>query len=207
MGKISEIGFYGILTKPVVGYSQLATTMVNKGVKIIQLRMKNVPRDEILATAKELRAIIPSSVYFIVNDDAHIANEVKADGVHLGQADMSYSDARQIVGPDAIIGLSTHNPVQTQNACGLSPDYIGIGPVYVTPTKKFPDPVLGIEGMKAMLKVATVPAVCLGGIDHSNINAVLGGGAKNICAVRCINASLTPEIELDKMIAQIENNR
>ena len=113
---------------------------------------------------------------------------------------MPYREAREIVGDEAIVGLSTHNPDQTRAACALGPDYIGVGPVYATPTKKIPDPVLGLDGMRAMLDLATVPAVCLGGIDHGNARDVLMAGAKNICAVRCINASQTPAEELDRML-------
>lgn len=203
MSKIGNMGFYGILTDPVVGYVALASTMVEKGVKIIQLRMKSVAADIVLETARAVRAKIPSSVAFIVNDDPHIALAADADGVHLGQDDMSFREARAILGPDAIIGLSTHNPQQTQAACALNPDYIGVGPVYATPTKNIPDPVLGISGMQEMLRIATVPAVCLGGIDHGNVDDVIAGGAQNICAVRCVNASKTPDVELEKLLSKM----
>lgn len=204
MTKTLQIGFYGILTNPVVGYEKLTEIMVEKGIRIIQLRMKDVPEEELLAVAGKLRPLIPSSVKFIINDSAAVAKECGADGVHLGQGDMAYEAARELLGKDAIIGLSTHNPTQTRAACALNPDYIGVGPVYATPTKKIPDPVLGISGMQAMLAVATVPAVCLGGIDHDNVDSVLQGGAQNICAVRCVNASLAPGAELDRMLARLD---
>ena len=203
MTKIEKIGFYGILTNPVVGYERLAEVMVERGVRIIQLRMKDAPADEVLATARRLREIIPSGVTFIVNDSPMIALESGADGVHLGQNDMPCDEARKIVGPDAVIGLSTHNPAQTTAACALSPDYIGVGPVFATPTKKNPDPVIGLGGMAEMLSIATVPAVVLGGIDHDNLAEVLSAGARNVCAVRCINDSKDPGVELDRMIRAI----
>lgn len=163
MNKIDTIGFYGILTNPVVGYEKLAAIMVEAGVTIIQLRMKDSSRNDIFETAKKVKTVIPSHVAYIINDDVEMAKELKSDGVHLGQSDMAYAEARNVLGNGPIIGLSTHNPNQTKAACALNPDYIGVGPVYATPTKKIPDPVLGIEGMQEMLKVATVPAVCLGG--------------------------------------------
>ncbi|MBN2716278.1 MAG: thiamine phosphate synthase [Deltaproteobacteria bacterium] len=198
-----QIGFYGILTDPYVGYEQLTRVMVEKHVRIIQLRMKDVADSAVLNMARKLRPIIPAETKFIINDNPQIALECGADGVHLGQTDMTYAEARKLLGPEAIIGLSTHNPQQTRDACALLPDYIGIGPVYATPTKKIADPVLGISGMQQMLALATVPAVCLGGIDHDNVDAVLEGGATNICAVRCINASHQPEVELDRMLARL----
>ena len=196
-------GFYGILTNPVVGYERLAEVMVERGVRIIQLRMKDASKTEVLSMAVKIRRIVPEGITFIVNDYPEIAREVGACGVHLGQDDMPYDEARKIVGPDAVIGLSTHNPAQTEAACALGPDYIGVGPVHATPTKKNPDPVIGLGGMTEMLSIATVPAVVLGGIDHDNLAEVLSAGARNVCAVRCINDSKDPGIELDRMIRAI----
>ncbi len=195
MTKIGKIGFYGILTNPVVGYERLAEVMVERGVRIIQLRMKDASPTEILSMARKIRRIVPRGTTFIVNDDPEIARDVGACGVHLGQDDMPYGEARKIVGSDAVIGLSTHNPAQTAAACALKPDYIGVGPVHSTPTKKNPDPVIGLGAMKEMLSIATVPAVVLGGIDHDNLAKVLGAGAQNVCAVRCINDSKDPGAE------------
>jgi len=196
---LHHMGLYGILTHPTVGYERLAAVMVDAGLRIIQLRMKDAPGDEVRRTADRLRAVIPSSVAFIINDDPVIAAESGADGVHLGQGDMPYVQARALLGSEAIIGLSTHNPQQTRGACALLPDYIGVGPVFATPTKKIPDPAIGLDGMAAMLAVSTVPAVCLGGIDHSNVCAVMEAGARNICAVRCINASANPRQEIARL--------
>lgn len=188
----SPFGFYGILTDPVLGYEALAEAMVRCGVRFIQLRMKDTPRQQVVSVGRKLRAIIPKQHFFIINDDPDIALEVGADGVHLGQDDMSYEEARALLGEEAIIGLSTHNPSQARDACRLVPDYIGVGPVFATPTKKIPDPVIGLNGMKEMLQVATVPAVAIGGIDLSNIAQVIAAGAANFSAVRCVNRSFDP---------------
>ncbi len=195
----NEFGLYGILTNPVVGYERLAEAMVAHKIRFIQLRMKDAPREEVLKTARNVRDIVTGESLLIVNDDPEIAAEVGADGVHLGQDDMPFEEARRIVGEDAIIGLSTHNPDQTTSACVLKPDYIGVGPVYATPTKKIPDPPLGIDGMKEMLRLATVPAVVLGSIDETNASGVLAGGARNICCVRYINQSEEPGRELQRI--------
>ena len=192
-------GFYGILTDPVVGYERLAAIMVECGVEVIHRRMKDVPVDEVRETALALRRIIPDGTRLIVNDDPMLARDVGADGVHLGQDDMPFGEARRIVGPDAVIGLSTHDPQQTRDACALGPSYIGVGPVYTTPTKKNPDPVIGLDGMRQMLELATVPAIVLGGIDHDNAGQVLDAGARNICAVRCISRPTDPAAELRRM--------
>ena len=203
----ADFGFYGILTDPAVGYERLATLMVQHGVRFIQLRMKKRPADEVLAMARRLRRIVQPPSLFIVNDDPHIALQVAADGVHLGQDDMPFAEARAIVGPDAIIGLSTHNVHQTRAACALRPDYIGVGPVWPTPAKAHPDPAIGLHGMAAMLAEATVPAVVLGSIDHDNVADVVAGGADNVCAVRAINRAADPGAALDRMLAKIQQGR
>lgn len=194
---VDGFGLYGILTVPVVGYSVLAVAMVRKKVRFIQLRMKDDSRDHVFTVARRLRQIIGGDSLFIINDDPMLAVEVGADGVHLGQDDMSIEDARLIMGPGSVIGLSTHNPNQTIDACQRGADYIGVGPVYATPTKANPDSVIGIDGMRRMLALATVPAVVLGGIDATNILEVVAAGARNVSAVRWINRSADPDSVID----------
>jgi thiamine-phosphate pyrophosphorylase len=113
---------------------------------------------------------------------------------------MSYRDARKIIGEKAIVGISTHSVMQVEQACALFPDYIGIGPVFPTPTKKVPDPVIGIETLRAMLKASTVPAVAIGGIILENLPDVLRAGARNFCMVRPLNQSHKPEKVLKEIL-------
>ena len=195
-----SFGFYGILTEPELGYEALADIMVQCGVRYIQLRMKRRPKDEIRQTAFRLREIIDGRSLFIINDDARLAKEVGADGVHIGQNDMPYEEARRIMGIGAVVGLSTHNLQQTKSAMRLDPlpDYIGVGPVFPTPTKQIPDPVIGLTGMKHMIEAAAVPAVAIGGIDLANIQNVVDSGARNACAVRCVNQSSDPAFVIQK---------
>lgn len=197
----ADFGFYGILTHPRDGYERLAAVMVDRAVPYIQLRMKHAPRVEVARTARALRRIVEGPSKLIINDDPEIARDEGADGVHLGQDDLPFAEARRIVGPHAIIGLSTHNPGQTLAACALGPGYIGVGPVHTTPTKDIPDPVLGLDGMARMIELATVPAVAIGGIDLDNAAAVIAAGARNLCAVRAINQADDPGAALDRMLA------
>lgn len=198
---------YGILTDPQSGYERLAAIMVDSGIRVIQLRMKDCPVDEITRTGLALRRVIPAEVLFIMNDDPRIAVDVGADGVHLGQDDMSFAEARKIMGPDAVIGLSTHSPEQTVAACALKPDYIGVGPVYPTPTKKCPDRPIGLKIMKQMIDLATVPSVCLGGIDSGNAADVAQAGARMVCAVRSVNRADDPAAEIASLIDAVRGNR
>ena len=136
---------------------------------------------------------------FILNDEPVLAKEVGADGVHLGQTNMPYEQARALLGPEAIIGLSTHNVDQVIVANQLQPDYIGMGPVYPTPTKEKPDPVIGTEGLSKMMAVNTLPYVAIGGIDMSNISEVKATGALSICVVRLVNDVDDPVSVLEKI--------
>ena len=197
----ARFGFYGILTNPMRGYAYLAELFVDHEVRFIQLRMKKETRRERYHIAESLRRITDGTrSLFIVNDDVQMAADVCADGAHIGQDDLPVEDARKILAPGAIIGLSTHNPKQTEAACRKLPAYIGVGPVYPTPTKVIADPVLGIATMKEMVALSTVPAVVIGGIDQSNLRDVIRGGAVNFCSVRTVNATLTPEKALKALL-------
>ncbi len=196
----SQFGFYAVLTDPLVGYEEMTRILVDHNIAFVQLRMKDAPLDLIRRTAEKMRCItLGSSTKFIVNDSPEIAIEVSADGVHIGQDDYPVEDVRAMIKPGMIIGLSTHSPSQTTDACMRCPDYIGVGPVYATPTKKNPDPVIGLDGMKKQLDAASVPAVVIGGIDFSNLRDVLSAGAKNFCMVRQLTKSDKPSEVLDKV--------
>jgi len=188
-------GLYMVMTNPVVGYEACAQAAVNCGVPLIQLRMKNASRDEIISKAWKIREVTRGTgSLFIVNDDVSIAEEVDADGVHLGQRDMSLAEARKIWNaPGKIFGLSTHSEAQAEAAISQKPDYIGIGPIFPTPTKAIADPAIGIERAGAMARSTPLPHVVLGGIDETNLAEILQAGATNYCAVRAIMESPDPE--------------
>ena len=194
-------GLYLVMTDPVVGYEACAEAAVRCGVRYLQLRMKGAPRDAVLETAIRVREItLGSDTLFIVNDDATIARDTDADGVHLGQRDMPIDEARRLwSAPDKRFGLSTHNEQEAVVASRLSPDYIGVGPVFATPTKAVPDPVLGPARMGTILRSVPVPAVALGGIDRGNLAEVLRCGARNFCVVRAVNRRPDPETAIREL--------
>ena len=190
---MQDFGFYLVMTNQKVGYVECAKAAVKAGVKIIQLRMKHCPREEIVAMASDVRAVTAGTdPLLIVNDDPSIAAEVGADGVHVGQDDMSVAEVRAKYPSLKIVGLSTHNPEQAREAIAQKPDYIGCGPVWATPTKDIPDPTLGVETAVAMAKSVPFPAVCIGGIDFERLPGLLKAGAKNYSVVRAVCASDDP---------------
>lgn len=184
---MNDFGIYLVMTKPIVGYARCAEAAVRAGVKMLQLRMKDVTREEFLKTALEVRAITRhTKTTFIVNDDPELAVTCEADGVHLGQTDMALPLARKRYPQLKVFGLSTHNLNQVHNAIAQAPDYIGVGPVYATPTKAIPDPTLGLRTMSEMIAKAPCPAVAIGGIDSKRLPLVLQAGAKNFAVVRAV---------------------
>jgi thiamine-phosphate pyrophosphorylase len=197
----TNYGLYMVMTNPVVGYEECARAGVRCGVPFIQLRMKGATREQIIEEARRVREVTRGTdSLFIVNDDVTIAQEVDADGVHLGQGDMPLAEARKIWNsPGKIFGLSTHNEAQAEAAIDQAPDYIGIGPVFPTPTKAIADPALGIERTGAIAKATPLPHVVLGALDETNLADVLKAGAVNYCAVRAIMQSREPEVEIRKL--------
>lgn len=190
---MKDFGLYLVMTDPLCGYVRCAEAAVRAGVRMLQLRMKHVSRAEYLKTALDVRAVTAGSgTKLIVNDDPDVAVEAGADGVHLGQDDMDVAEARKRYPKLGIIGLSTHNPTQAKSAEAVRPDYIGVGPVFATPTKEIPDPVLGIETAAGMAGGAPFPAVAIGGINSSNLPAVLKAGIRNFAVVRDVCAADDP---------------
>lgn len=201
---VEPFGLYLILTEPRAGYEACAEAAVAEGVRLLQLRMKHAPRSAVLDRARRLREITRgTSTLFIVNDDVEVAAECDADGVHLGQDDLPLDEARRRwPAPGKLFGLSTHNAAQIAAAGALRPppDYIGIGPVFPTPTKSPPDPTLGLDGLRELLARATRPAVAIGGINAENLPAVLAQGARNFAVVRAVGDAPDPREAIRRLM-------
>jgi thiamine-phosphate pyrophosphorylase len=196
-----RFGFYSVLTNPIRGYDYLTNLLVDNEIKFVQLRTKSSDRFENLKIAELMKKITEgTSTNLIINDDAQIALDSSADGVHLGQGDMTIAEARALVGDDMIIGLSTHNPTETKNSCDEQIDYIGVGPVYKTPTKDIPDPVLGLETMAEMVNLSKVPAVCIGGISFDRVPDILKAGGRNFSLVRPLCSVEDPQKNLKELL-------
>ncbi len=201
---MEDFGLYVIITKPVLPYTRIAEICVATGVRMLQLREKHLSDREIIRIGRDIKAVTQGTdTCFVMNDRADLALLAGADALHLGQTDLSLRDARKIVGPDMLIGLSTHSIEQARNAIAERPDYIGFGPIYPTTTKAIPDPTVGTGLLREVLDFATVPVVAIGGIFPENISTVKEAGARNICMVRYLMES--PDLEqrirtLQKMI-------
>jgi thiamine-phosphate pyrophosphorylase len=161
------------------------------GVDIVQLRDKPATEAERLVTAERFRAITAlHDALLIINDHPELAVAAGADGVHIGQDDMPVAQAREIVGPERLVGLSTHTPEQVDRARGV--DYIGVGPVHATPTKPG-RPAVGLELVRYAASHARVPFFAIGGIDADNAGVVRDAGATRIAVVRALTQASDPE--------------
>jgi thiamine-phosphate pyrophosphorylase len=198
-----SFGLYLVLTRPRAGYEACTEAAVDAGVRFVQLRMKDEPREDVVRTARRLVAIVRgTATKLVVNDDPSVAAEVGADGVHVGQDDVSLVEARRILGRGGTcVGLSTHDEDQARRAESLAPTYIGVGPVFPTPTKRVPDPVLGLERAARIIRGTRLIAVAIGGIDASNLPGVLAAGIRNFAVVRHVCGSDAPSSAIRELLA------
>jgi thiamine-phosphate pyrophosphorylase len=178
---------------------ELLGAAVAGGVDIVQLREKALGDRELLALARRARAICDRhGVLFVVNDRPLLARDCGADGVHVGQQDMAVAEVRELVGPDMLIGLSTHAPAEidaaSPSASEDSPgvDYIGVGPVHATPTKPG-RPAVGLELVRYAAAHASVPFFAIGGLDAHNVGEALAAGASRVCVLRAVANAENPE--------------
>jgi thiamine-phosphate pyrophosphorylase len=156
------------------------------GADIVQLREKELGLAEIERAAGTFRRVADTfSALFIVNDDPELARALDADGVHVGQDDIGAEQARELLGPSAIVGLSTHSEEQIAASADRPVDYISVGPIWETPTKAG-RPAVGLELIRHAAEQAPHPFFAIGGIDAGNAAEVVQAGAQRLCAVRAI---------------------
>ena len=157
------------------------------GVRLFQYRNKTASMKDALEEAGPLRSRAQElGVLFLVNDRCDLALAVDADGVHLGQADLPYPKARQLLGRQKCIGLSTHNAEQVKSAEGLRPDYIGFGPIFTPASKTDHDPVVGLEGLKNIRALTSLPVFAIGGIQAHHVRDLMGAGANGIAVISAV---------------------
>ena len=157
------------------------------GARLFQYRNKSASMKEAYAEALVLRQVaLDAGVTFIVNDRCDLALAVDADGVHLGQGDLPLDLARKVMGPDKLIGISTHNPDQVREATDGKPDYLGFGPIFKPGSKQDHDPVVGLEGLRAMRRLTSLPVFAIGGIQVDQAGEVMRAGANGVAVISAI---------------------
>lgn len=158
------------------------------GATLLQLREKELPPREFYEEAKKaVDVALRRGVQLIVNDRVDVALAVGAHGVHLGQDDMPPEAARKLLGPEAVIGYSTHNIEQAIAATRLPIDYLAIGPIFATTSKSDTAPVLGLDGLRTVRQaIGTFPLVAIGGITHANAREVIEAGADSVAVISAL---------------------
>jgi thiamine-phosphate pyrophosphorylase len=180
---------------------EVADKMLKAGLKIIQYREKERKMGVILEECKIIRDLTrKAGATFIVNDFVDIVNLVDADGIHIGQEDLPVPVVRSLIGPERILGLSTHSPAQADAAVAAGVDYIGVGPLFFTKTKKDVCAPVGLTYLDYVVKTHKIPFVAIGGIKIDNIKEVTAHGARLCCLVSEI-------VGADDIIATIKQIR
>ncbi|MGB8734226.1 MAG: thiamine phosphate synthase [Candidatus Sulfotelmatobacter sp.] len=160
-----------------------AEELVAAGCTLLQYRNKSGNARVMLEQARELNKRVGASLKLIMNDRADLCLAAGFDGVHVGQDDLLPESVRKIIGPDRWLGVSTHNPEQTQEADRTSADYLAIGPVFSTSSKEKPDPMVGLEGVRRARQLTRKPLVAIGGITHANAFSVIEAGADSVAVI------------------------
>jgi thiamine-phosphate pyrophosphorylase len=173
------------------------------GVDIVQLRLKDASDDEIVAAARDFRALCDRfGALFVLNDRPDLVDACGADGVHVGQEDTAPAAARAAVGPDRIVGLSTHSREQIEAAAGEPVDYVAVGPVFQTPTKPGRLPV-GRELVRFAAETLKLPWFAIGGVDTGNAAEVAAAGADRLAVVRAIRDADDPSAAAEALRAAL----
>ena len=174
--------------------------VLKSGATFLQLREKIQGHEEIVKTARNLHDLCKKyNVPFVVNDDIMAAKEIDADGVHIGQSDMEYTKAREILGPDKIIGVSAGNLAEAKEAERVGADYIGVGAVFHTDTKKDATS-LTMAQLKEISEEVSIPVVAIGGISIDNALELKGTGVDGICVISAIFGSENPSEATKKLL-------
>ena len=174
--------------------------VLKSGATFLQLREKIQGHEEIVKTARNLQTLCKKyNVPFVVNDDIMAAKEIDADGVHIGQSDMEYTKAREILGPDKIIGVSAGNLAEAKEAERVGADYIGVGAVFHTDTKKDATS-LTMAQLKEISEEVSIPVVAIGGISIDNALELKGTGVDGICVISAIFGNKNPSEATKKLL-------
>ena len=183
----------------------IVSEAVKGGVTMVQLREKSSSTWEFITIARAVKQLLsPTGIPLIINDNVDVALAVEAEGLHIGQGDIPYAKARQLMGSGAIIGLSVENYDQAVEADQLDLDYIGISPVFLTETKHDTAAALGFEGIAQIKMLCKHPAVAIGGINLSNTSQIIKAGADGIAVVSAICSAADPRAATEMLRQKVD---
>ncbi len=176
------------------GHENMARAALEGGAKILQLRDKSTPARQILTIARHIREQTrQNGAIFLINDDVELAVKCDADGVHLGEDDMPVLEARRLLGPAKIIGVSAATPALARAAARNGAHYLGVGAVFGTQTKLDAGSAIGLAALRAVVDATTLPVAAIGGVNRANIAAVFEAGAQMACVISALCVGLDSE--------------
>jgi len=185
--------------------SECARQLVDAGVRLLQYRNKAASSRELLESATRLSAeLMPRGATFIVNDRVDVTALAGASGVHVGQEDLSVEEARVVVGRNLLVGVSTHNRAQFEQAAASSADYVAVGPIFSTSTKSNPDPVVGTELIRQVRALTDKPIVAIGGITLERAAEVVRAGADSVAVISDILRAPDPGERARQYVEMLE---
>ncbi len=211
MRKKIDYSLYLVTDREMIGNRSLSSVVLaaaKGGVSVVQIREKKCPTRVYLEIASEIKAILSMyDIPLIINDRLDIALACGADGVHIGQSDMPYPEARRLLGPDAIIGLTVETEEQALAAEALDADYLGVSTIFPTPTKTDTVHVWGIEGLENLADRSRHKLVAIGGLNQTNAAEMIKAGADGVAVVSAICAADNPEIAAREIRTRIDAAR
>jgi thiamine-phosphate pyrophosphorylase len=192
-------GFYFITDAALsrAGNASDVAAAVAAGVRVVQYRQKQGRTFDLVAEARQLRQLC-RHIRFVVNDRVDLALEVGADGVHLGQEDLAYPEARNLLGPGKIIGLTVHTVAEALAAQAAGADYLGVSPIFATATKDDAGAPAGVTLLAEIRRQVSLPLVAIGGITLANAPGVIAAGADAVCAISAVVTQPQVKAEIDK---------
>jgi thiamine-phosphate pyrophosphorylase len=170
---------------------------VAAGVRVVQYRQKQGRTQDLMAEARQLRQLCRRTL-FLVNDRVDLALEVGADGVHLGQEDLPYPEARKLLGPDKIIGVTVHDVAEALAAQAWGADYLGVSPVFPTATKADAGAPTGVALLAEIRRRVSLPLIAIGGITLATAPAVIAAGADGVCAISAVVTQADVQAAIEK---------
>lgn len=201
-------GLYLVTDRGLAGdrpLEEVVLAAVEGGAGVVQLREKELATRAFVESARRLKALLePRGIPLIVNDRGDVALAAGADGVHLGQEDMAYPDARALLGPDAIIGLSVETPEDVREAEGFDVDYLGVSPIFPTPTKTDTEGAWGLDGLAEVRRMSRHRLVAIGGLNATNAADAIRAGADAVAVVSAICAAADPRRAAEELAAVVD---
>jgi thiamine-phosphate pyrophosphorylase len=193
----------GLLLRAGLSIEGFARELRAAGVRFLQYRDKEASDEVLLQRAAILRRVF-TDCCLILNDRVPLVVSAGYDGVHVGQEDLSPAEARAMVGPQVMVGISTHGESQLLSAADSPVDYVAIGPVFATSSKQVPDPVVGLEGVRAARALTNKPLVAIGGITRANCASVMEAGADSVAVISDLIQS--PDKSVEDFFSRLGNH-